>query len=76
MMYRRDLPQKIVKNTIFNIVGRLCGILTVLFLTPYIINSIGVERYGIWAIAVAITGYFGLLDFGLGESFVKYIAEF
>ncbi len=72
----QSLSQKIIRNTIYNIIGRTWGILVTLFLTPYIIRHIGIERFGIWAIIGVITGYFGLLDFGIGTSFVKYIAEF
>ncbi|HDL00916.1 MAG TPA: hypothetical protein ENH23_01620, partial [candidate division Zixibacteria bacterium] len=71
-----SISRKIVRNTIFNIIGRFWGILVALVLTPYIISHIGIERYGIWAIIGVITGYFGLLDFGIGTSFVKYIAEY
>ncbi len=70
------ISQKIIKNTIFNTIGRFWGILVALFLTPYIIGHIGVDRFGIWAIVGVLTGYFGLLDFGIGTSFVKYISEF
>jgi O-antigen/teichoic acid export membrane protein len=72
----RSISQKIIRNTIFNAIGRFWGILVALGLTPYIIGHIGVERYGIWAIVGVLTGYFGLLDFGIGASFVKYISEF
>jgi len=72
----KSVSEKIIRNTKFNILGRFWGILVALFLTPYIIQHIGIERYGIWAIVGAITGYFGLMDFGIGTSFVKYIAEF
>src|SRR3989338_2321533 len=75
-MEKLSLSKKIVRNTIFNIIGRFWGILVILFLTPYIIRQIGIERYGIWAIVGVVTGYFGMLDFGIGTSFVKYIAEF
>ena len=50
--------------------------LVALVLIPYIIGHIGIERYGMWAIVGVLTGYFGLLDFGIGTSFVKYIAEY
>jgi O-antigen/teichoic acid export membrane protein len=71
-----SISHKIVRNTFSNIAGRFWGIAVAVFLTPYIIGHIGVERYGIWALVGVITGYFGLLDFGIGSSFVKYIAEF
>ena len=71
-----SISQKIIRNTIFNVIGRFCGILVALVLIPYIIGHIGIEMFGIWAIIGVLTGYFGLLDFGIGTSFVKYISEF
>jgi len=71
-----SISTKVVRNTIFNALGRGWGILVALFLTPYIIGHIGVDKFGIWAIVGVLTGYFGLLDFGIGTSFVKYISEF
>lgn len=72
----KSISEKIIRNTKFNTLSHFWGILVALFLTPYIIRHIGVERYGIWAIVGAITGYFGLMDFGVRDSFVKFIAEF
>ena len=71
-----SISHKIVKNTLFNAAGRFWGILIGLLLTPYIIRHLGLEKYGILTLVGATTGYFGLLDFGIGASFVKYIAEF
>ncbi|MCG2725686.1 MAG: oligosaccharide flippase family protein [Elusimicrobia bacterium] len=73
---KQSISEKIIRNTIFNAIGRFWGIAVALFLTPYIIGHIGIERYGIWALVGVLTGYFGLLDFGIGTSFVKYISEF
>ena len=72
----RSITYKITRNTLYNIFGRFWAILVSIFLTPYIISHIGIERFGVWAIVGVVTGYFGLLDFGIGMSFVKYIAEF
>ena len=44
-------------------------------LTPYIIVSLGIQDYGVWAVVGALAGYLGLLDFGLGGTFVKFISE-
>jgi O-antigen/teichoic acid export membrane protein len=71
-----SIPQKIVRNTFFNTAGRVWAVLTGLILTPYIISRLGVEQYGILALLGGVTGYFGLFDFGISTSFVKYIAEF
>lgn len=75
-MSERKFSRKIIRNTIFNIVGRLWGILIALILTPYIVRNIGTERFGIWAVVGVLVNYLGLFDFGINSSFVKHIAEF
>jgi len=72
----RSLTQVVITNTAFNILGKSWGIIIALFLTPYTISCIGVERYGVWALVSVVTSYFGLLDLGIGSSYVKYIAEY
>ncbi len=70
------ITDKIIKNVTFSIISRFWGIGVHLWLTPFIITHIGVERYGIFALVAVLNGYFGLLDFAMGTSFVKYIAEY
>ncbi len=76
MQPEQSISHKIIRNTKFNILGSFWGILVSLFLAPYIIGHLGIERFGIWALVMVLTGYFGLLDFGIGTSFIKYISEF
>lgn len=70
------VSQKIIRNTVFNLLGRAWGLLVILALTPFIIAHLGVERFGIWMIVEALISQFGLLDFGFSTSFIKYIAEY
>ncbi|MBI4834624.1 MAG: oligosaccharide flippase family protein [Planctomycetes bacterium] len=72
----QSLSRKVFRNTVYNLIGQFWGMLVMLGLTPYIINRIGVERFGVWAIVGVLTGYFGLLDFGIRSSFIKYISEY
>lgn len=71
-----SVSKRLIKNTVYNAIGRFWNLLAGVALTPYIIGHIGIERYGIWVTIGVLTGYFGLIDFGIGMSFVKYIAEF
>ncbi|OGF45670.1 MAG: hypothetical protein A2452_01445 [Candidatus Firestonebacteria bacterium RIFOXYC2_FULL_39_67] len=75
-MQEKSLSGKVIINTVYNAAGRMWAFLIAFILTPYIINKLGVERFGVWAIIGVLTGYIGLLDFGIGSSFVKYISEF
>ncbi|MGR3293360.1 MAG: oligosaccharide flippase family protein [Candidatus Scalindua sp.] len=70
------ISKKIIKNTIFSSVGRFWGYALSFLLTPYIVHKIGIERFGIWAIANTAINFFMFLDLGIGSSFVKHIAEY
>lgn len=72
----KTLPQKIMSNTMYNMLGRVWAVAIAIFLTPYIVGSIGVEKYGVWALVSVVTGYFGLLDLGIGSAYVKFISEY
>ncbi len=75
---KAELPvsHKVFRNTLFNISGKIFQVILAIFLTPYIVHRLGIERYGIMAMLGAITGYTGLLDVGVGSSFGRFIAEF
>jgi len=67
---------RIVRNTLFNAGAKGWGGLVGLCLSPYIIQRIGAERFGIWAVIGMLNGYFGLLDLGVETAFVKYISQY
>lgn len=66
---------KIIRNTLYSFLGRFWTIIVGLILVPYIVNMIGIERFGIWALLSILVGYFALMDFGIGVSFTRFIAE-
>ena len=36
-------------------------------LTPIVVQSLGTTGYGLWTLVLSVTGYFGLLDLGIGR---------
>lgn len=51
-------------------------IITSLLFTPYLIRSLGQSEYGVYSLVASITGYFSLLDLGVGNAIIKYMAKF
>jgi O-antigen/teichoic acid export membrane protein len=50
-------------------------ILAVSFLvTPVLVAGLGIRRYGLWALAGVLVNYLGLLDLGVGNAFVRFLA--
>jgi O-antigen/teichoic acid export membrane protein len=71
-----DTKRKILKNTVAVVASRFGFLLIGFLLTPYILNKIGVEMFGLWVLILAVTSYFGVADLGFGTSFVKFVAEY
>jgi O-antigen/teichoic acid export membrane protein len=71
-----------MRNTVFNYGIRIWGFV-ITFIIHYIvikglgeIRGLGPEEYGIYLLVASLTGYFGLLDLGIGTSLVKFVAEY
>lgn len=47
-----------------------------LLLTPFIIRSLGSAEYGLYTMIGAIVGYISVLDFGLNNTIVRFVAKF
>ena len=53
----------------------LCfNLLTMYLTTPLLVKGLGVERYGIWALVIAVVGVAGVLDLGLTPSITYFVA--
>ncbi len=51
-------------------------VLSTLLLTPFILRTLGQAEYGVYKLSVAITSYLLLLDLGVGNAIVRYLAKF
>lgn len=63
------------RNIVFNWIGFLAHALIVFFLTPFVLHQLGDVRYGVWALVMAITGYYGLVDLGLRSGVTQYLTR-
>lgn len=45
-------------------------------MTPYILNHLGKEEFGIWALMTLFSYFAQITDFGIADSLVKFVAEF
>jgi O-antigen/teichoic acid export membrane protein len=62
------------KNVLWNFFGIAFPLGVALLLTPFLIKTLGLERFGLLTIIWSIIGYFSLFDFGLGRSLTQKIA--
>jgi len=71
-----SVGKKIVRNTIYNSIGRIWLMLVNLLLIPYILHKLGVQVFAVWSLVFVVANYLGVFDFGIRTSFTKYIAEY
>ncbi len=70
-----SLRDKVIKNTFYHFIAQAFGFISPFILTPLIITYIGKTEFGIYAIVMGFIGTFGLLDFSISASFIKFISE-
>ena len=70
------LRQRVIRNSFFNTGSSVINILVALISTPFIVKKLSLEGYGIYVLLTSLIGYYSLLDLGLGQAVVKYVAEY
>lgn len=67
---------RVVRNAAFNSGGWGVSAVLGIIATPYLISRLTIEGFGIYSIITGLSGYCLLLDLGLGQGIVKFIAEY
>lgn len=67
--------RRLVSNSGWNLLGHGAGFIAALFSIPILIRNLGVGPFGVFSIYVAVVGYFGLLDLGIGRAVTTQVAH-
>lgn len=70
-----SIVRQFLKNAATSWAGMAIGVTITFFFTPYLIGTLGKERYGVWALAFSIMAYMRLADVGMGQATVRYISK-
>jgi O-antigen/teichoic acid export membrane protein len=68
--------QILLKNAATNWLTLALNIVVFFFLTPFVIEKIGQEAYGIWALIISITTFMQLMDFGMAGALRRFISHY
>ena len=66
---------RLVRNSIFNLIGQAIPLLAALIAVPLLIRGLGTDRFGVLTLAWMVIGYFSLFDLGLGRALTQLVAE-
>ena len=67
---------QIIQNVLVNWAAYAVTIIIGFFMSPFLVHRLGDPVYGVWTLLGSLTGYLGLLDFGITPSTVKKVAEY
>jgi O-antigen/teichoic acid export membrane protein len=68
--------KRVARNIGWNFASQIWLVLLGVAITPYVVHRLSVETYGLFALLLAFTAYFAMLDLGFGFAATKYLAEF
>jgi O-antigen/teichoic acid export membrane protein len=63
----------LMRNILVNWGGHIANLIVMLFLSPFVVNTLGTVQYGIWSLVTVLTGYMGVLDLGIRASTGRFI---
>ena len=70
------LTEKVSRNLQYNAIGKMVEIFTPFVLIAYLFTKISKELYGINILVLAFSGWAGIMDLGVGQALMKYVAEY
>jgi len=69
-----SLVRRTVKNSGYSVIEYAWPIVLALVASPYIVRTLGTDRYGLLSIVGITLGFFGFLDLGIGAAATRQIA--
>lgn len=71
-----SLLKRSLKNVTSSWAGLGLNIAVGFFLSPFILHHLGDEAFGLWILIFSLTGYYGIFDFGIRSSLIRYVSKF
>lgn len=69
------LPARFGRNVTVNYAAAGMNAVITLVVTPVLLHNLGAAAFGVWSLAVSLTSYLELFEFGFGAATTKTVAE-
>ncbi len=70
------IRRRVAWNTTTNYIARFVALGAGFLLTPFILRHLDTATYGLWVLVGSVIAYSSLLDLGIAQAVVKYVAEY
>lgn len=69
------VSNKVLTNTLATIIWQLSLLILGIIFTPYLLNNLGAEKFGVWVLFNSIISSINLLDIGFGSGLSIFVSE-
>ena len=69
------LKKRLVTDSLWNMSGQIIPLVSAIVTIPILLSTLGNEKFGFLVIALMLTGYFTLFDFGIGRAITYSVAK-
>ena len=69
-------PKSLIGNGLWSVAFTVWSTGVTFFLTPFLIGKIGTDHYGLFILLMSISGMMGIMNLGLGEATLRYVAYY
>jgi O-antigen/teichoic acid export membrane protein len=66
----------VIRNSTISFLDLSVSTLLTLVFTPVLVHAMGIEQFGLWNVCNALLGFLGLFNLGLGDTVIRYVAEY
>lgn len=70
------IKKKLLTNSFWNWIHYFITVAVTFIVSPILVNSLGSEGYGLWTIVGSLIGYYGLMDVGIRNALVRFVAKY
>lgn len=63
-------------NVLFSALGYGLPLLAALLSIPLLVKHLGADLYGLYTVCLSLLGFMALVDFGMGQAVIRYVAEY
>jgi O-antigen/teichoic acid export membrane protein len=67
--------RRLATGSLWNGLSRILSLLIAFVTTPILLQHLGIERWGLFALMLAVCGSFGILDLGVSAALTRALAE-
>lgn len=71
---RHGLRSELATHVGFNGLAQVAPMIVTLAITPFLLDRLGLDRFGVWALALVVMGTLTALDGGISASLARYFA--